>query len=324
MHLALIWLLVATVVLALGAVFGVFGGSNPARSAARRLQSVRLRHSDKATDKVEAQYRKTVAARRPGQVTADGAFASIIASLNQRLQRTGRNWTVQRYLQVSAGIAVGLTLIVGVRTGSMALGLVVGAIVGLAGPNFWVSRTISKRINRFVATFPDALELLVRALRTGLPISETMGVVATEMKGPVAEEFKRVNDRIRVGRSTEEALNETADRLELPEFSFFCVALAIQRETGGNLAETLANLADVLRKRAQMKLKIRAMSSEAKASAWIIGVLPFIVFALMTMINPGYTKRFFIDQRLMLTGLGGLSWLSLGAFIMSRMVNFEI
>lgn len=122
----------------------------------------------------------------------------------------------------------------------------------------------------------------------------------------------------------EEALQDTADRLDMAEFSFFCITLAIQRETGGNLAETLANLADVLRKRAQMKLKIRAMSSESKASAYIVGALPFIVFALLYSINPGYMGKFFVDERLIIAGIGAFCWLSIGAFIMSKMVSFEI
>jgi tight adherence protein B len=149
-------------------------------------------------------------------------------------------------------------------------------------------------------------------------------VVANELPGPVAEEFKLVTDRIRLGRTMEDSLQETANRLDLAEFSFFCITLAIQRETGGNLAETLANLADVLRKRAQMKLKIKAMSSESKASAYIIGSLPFIVFFLIYSINPTYMGRFFIDERLIIAGIGAFIWLSLGAFIMSRMINFEI
>ena len=102
------------------------------------------------------------------------------------------------------------------------------------------------------------------------------------------------------------------------------ITLAIQRETGGNLAETLSNLADVLRKRAQMKLKIRAMSSESKASAYIVGSLPFIVFTLVYLVNPQYMSNFFVDPRLIVAGLGGMLWMSIGVFIMAKMVNFEI
>jgi tight adherence protein B len=120
------------------------------------------------------------------------------------------------------------------------------------------------------------------------------------------------------------ALQETADRLVTPEFQFFVITIAIQRETGGNLAETLQNLATVLRQRGQMKLKIKAMSSESKASAYIIGALPFIVFALIYSINPPYMLTFFSDMRLMIVAGGGLVWMAIGAFIMSRMVSFEI
>jgi tight adherence protein B len=133
-----------------------------------------------------------------------------------------------------------------------------------------------------------------------------------------------VADKMKIGRTMEAALQETADRLGTPEFQFFVITLAIQRETGGYLAETLSNLADVLRKRAQMKLKIRAMSSESKASAYIVGSLPFIVFSLVWMINPGYMHGFFTDQRLMVAGMGGMIWMGIGALIMAKMVNFEI
>ncbi|MEA3079305.1 MAG: tight adherence protein [Sphingomonadales bacterium] len=133
-----------------------------------------------------------------------------------------------------------------------------------------------------------------------------------------------VSDKMKIGRTMEAALQDTADRLGTAEFQFFVITLAIQRETGGNLAETLSNLADVLRKRAQMKLKIRAMSSESKASAYIVGSLPFVVFGLVMMINPHYMAGFFSDQRLMVAGIGGMIWMGCGALIMAKMVNFEI
>ena len=131
----------------------------------------------------------------------------------------------------------------------------------------------------------------MRGLRSGLPITETMGVVGAEVPGPVGEEFRAVTDKMKIGRTMDAALQETADRLGTPEFQFFVITIAIQRETGGNLAETLANLATVLRKRSQMKLKIKAMSSESKASAYIVGSLPFIVFGLIMWISPGYMRQ---------------------------------
>jgi tight adherence protein B len=298
-------------------------GPSTGREATRRLQAVRFRHSDSADDKVEAQYRKAVANRKPTTFKKAGS-GSRIEALALRLHKTGKGWTLTQYLYTSLGICIGLALLIFVKTGALLLGLAAGLLVGAGIPHFFVGRAINKRKANFVAKFPDALELLVRGLRSGLPITETLGVVASELPGPVGEEFKLVTDRIKVGRTMEEALQETANRLDMAEFSFFCITLAIQRETGGNLAETLANLAEVLRKRAQMKLKIAAMSSESKASAYIVGSLPFIVFALIYSINPAYLGQFFVDERLIIAGLGGLTWLGIGAWIMAQMVNFEI
>jgi len=318
-----IMILVFGVTLMLGILLVAFTGPNANREGSRRLQAVKLRHSDNAIDKVEAQFRKAVAARKPNSFKANGSQTRKEA-LRLRLLRTGKGWTVQQYMYVSLSMIVGISLLVWLKSGSLGLGLAVGVVIGAGLPHMVVNWYIGRRINSFITRFPDALELLVRGLRSGLPISETLTVVVSELPGPVADEFKLVIDRIRLGRSMEESLQDASDRLNLAEFSFFCITLAIQRETGGNLAETLAGLADVLRKRAQMKLKIKAMSSESKASAYIIGSLPFIVFFLIYSINPKYMGRFFIDERLIGTGIGAFVWLSLGAFIMSRMVNFEI
>ncbi|BEV01699.1 type II secretion system F family protein [Novosphingobium olei] len=303
--------------------YAAFSGPSATKESSRRLQAVRFRHSDNAVDKVEAQYRKAVAARKPKAYRPAGS-SSRLEALEMRLHKTGRSWTLSQYLYVSGGLGLVVMVLLYLKTSAPLLALGGGVFIGAGLPHLVVGRAISRRVNNFVVRFPDALELLVRGLRSGLPISETLGLVATEVPGPVGEEFKMITDRIRVGRTMEQALQETADRLDMPEFSFFCITLAIQRETGGNLAETLANLADVLRKRAQMKLKIRAMSSESKASAYIVGALPFIVFGLIYSINPTYMEKFWLDQRLIVTGIGGFVWLGIGAFIMAKMVNFEI
>jgi len=308
-------------VLAMG--FGAFMGPNPAKEAARRLQALRFRHSENATDKVEAQLKKAVAARKPTQHKLAGS-GSRMEALALRLHRTGMNWSLNQYLYGSAALALFIAFIAYMKSGIPLVSLLVGIVIGLGLPHMLVGYFIKRLTNAFNSKFPDAIELLVRGLRSGLPVTETLGIVSSEVPGPVGEEFKLVTERIRIGKTMEDALQDTADRLGTPEFQFFCITLAIQRETGGNLAETLSNLADVLRKRAQMKLKIRAMSSESKASAYIVGALPFVVFALIWWINPGYIGKFFIDERLMVAGMFGLVWMSIGAFIMAKMVSFEI
>ena len=225
---------------------------------------------------------------------------------------------------VCIGIIAVMTIGLSMRGAPIILSILVGLFLGVGGPHFVIGRMIKRRITKFNNNFPDAIELMVRGLRSGLPITETLGIVAGEIPGPVGIEFRMVTDKMKIGRTMEAALQETADRLGTAEFQFFVITLAIQRETGGNLAETLSNLADVLRKRAQMKLKIRAMSSESKASAYIVGSLPFVVFTLVWMINPHYMGGFFTDQRLMVAGIGGIIWMGCGALIMAKMVNFEI
>ena len=323
MNIIQLALLTLGVLAFLGIVYMLVSGPNAAKASQRRLEQVRFRHSQSTDTKVESQLKKAIAARRPKMHRVAGS-SSRIEALAIRLDRTGKGWTLAQYAYASLGLAVVVSLLMFLRSGSLGLSLAIGIFVGAGLPHFIVGRAIKKRTNNFNTKFPDGIELLVRGLRSGLPVTETLAVVAQEVPGPVGEEFKGVVERIKIGRTMEDALQEAADRLDIPEFNFFCITLAIQRETGGNLAETLSNLADVLRKRAQMKLKIKAMSSESKASAYIVGALPFIVFAMIWCINPSYIGGFFTDDRLIVTGLGGMVWMSIGAFIMAKMVSFEI
>ena len=304
-------------------LYSTFVGPSPAKEGARRLTALRYRHSDSTVDRVEAQLRKAVAARKPTMHNIAGS-GSRVEALALRLHRTGKSWTISQYIYVSVGLALIIAVVLFLKSHSVMLSLVVGLFIGAGLPHFVVGYFVKKRCDQFTNKFPDAIELLVRGLRSGLPVTETLGIVASEVPGAVGAEFKLVTERIRIGKTMEDALQDTADRINTPEFQFFVITLAIQRETGGNLAETLSNLANVLRMRAQMKLKIRAMSSESKASAYIVGSLPFLVFTAIWWINPSYLGGFFIDDRLIATGLGGMVWMSLGAFIMAKMVSFEI
>ena len=303
--------------------YSAFAGPSAGRASARRLEQLRYRHSESTDTKVESQLKKAIAARKPMQYKIAGS-SSRIEALALRLERTGKGWTVMQYIYGSLGLTLAFAVLIYLRSGAALLSLGVGLILGLGLPHMIVGFFINRRTNQFTSKFPDAIELLVRGLRSGLPVTETLAVVSTEVQGPVGEEFKAIVDKIKVGRTMEDALQDTADRLDMAEFSFFTITLAIQRETGGTLAETLSNLAEVLRKRAQMKLKIKAMSSESKASAYIVGALPFMVFAMVWWINPGYLAGFFEDERLIVTGLGGMVWMAIGAFIMAKMVSFEI
>jgi len=301
-----------------------FTGPNADKAGARRLGALRERHSEAANVLADAQLRRIAAARSNRMDVAAGRFLPNVALLKKRLAMTGKTWTVGQYGMATLGAIIGIMLLLAILGLPFLLALLIGVVIGAGVPHMVIGMTIKRRIAKFTAKFPDAIELLVRGLRSGLPITETISVVAQEVDGPVGVEFKSITDKMKIGRTMDAALQDTADRLGTPEFQFFVITIAIQRETGGNLAETLANLATVLRMRGQMKLKIRAMSSESKASAYIVGSLPFIVFTLIWIINPPYMANFFIDQRLMVTGGIGMLWMGIGAFIMSRMVSFEI
>jgi len=320
----LLWIILIGGFGALVLAFMAIRGPSASKALKRRMELVKERHGDIVAGNAQAQIRKLMA-QRSGRI--EGFASTLIpkpALMRKRLEMTGKEITLGKYAMICMTVALVVASLVMLRGAPILLSLLLGLFFGIGGPHFIIGKMIQRRIKKFNSNFPDAIELMVRGLRSGLPITETLGIVASEVGGPVGIEFRMVSDKMKIGRTMEVALQETADRLGTAEFQFFVITLAIQRETGGNLAETLSNLADVLRKRAQMMLKIRAMSSESKASAWIIGSLPFVVFTLVWFINPNYMSGFFVDQRLMVAGLGGLVWMSIGAFIMAKMINFEI
>lgn len=326
MTLLVVAFVVGIGLLAYGGALTFIAAPSAGKAQSRRLTAVRDRHARSADAAVEAQMRKVIAttAKKGALDSLAERFLPRPALLKKRLDMTGKDWTPGQYLAVSSGIALLVMIFLKFKGFPFLLTLFLGLLLGLFLPHMAVSHMIKRRVNLFTKRFPDAIELLVRGLRSGLPISETLNVVASELPGPVGEEFRAVSDKIKIGRTMDAALQETAERLGTPEFQFFTITLQIQRETGGNLAETLSNLANVLRQRAQMKLKIRAMSSESKASAYIIGSLPFIVFTLIYYINPGYMGTFFTNPLLTAIGLGGMVWMGIGAFIMAQMISFEI
>ena len=289
------------------------------RSRRRRLGGL-ARHRTQAIESNGPRLAKTV--------KSDGLLARLLPRrevLRLRLERTGRSISVAQYVGVSLGIVVVLTVAmhVGLHLGKMA-SLLVGLMVGIGLPYWWLARAAKQRVAQFMAQLPEAIDLMVRALRSGLPISEAIINAGHEVPGPVGEEFRGVENALRLGRSLDDVLWDTARRLEVPEFRFFVISMSVQRETGGNLAETLATLAEMLRRRRQMKLKIKALSSEARASAMVLGALPFLVTAAMFFTSPDYIGRMFADPRgLLLCGIGILLML-VGGFVMAKIINFDI
>ncbi|HVY13377.1 MAG TPA: type II secretion system F family protein [Alphaproteobacteria bacterium] len=245
--------------------------------------------------------------------------------LREWLARTGLPITVSEYLLITALAIVIFFLLLNVLAGvKMVTALFVAVALGIFIPQGFFSGLAKKRAKKFIQFFPESIDAMVRSLRSGLPVNEAINVVAAEMPDPVGAEFGAIRDGVRMGLSLEEAMWSVAKRLDVPEYRYLIIALSIQRETGGNLGETLANVGDVLRKRRQIKLKIRAMSSEARASAMILGALPFVVLAVLAVVSSGYISVLFSDPRgHVLCGIA-LGMMGLGLWIMSQLINFEI
>ena len=253
------------------------------------------------------------------------AFLPRPEKLREKLARTGRSIRLSEYLLSSLLVAAIASWLAGIFFDMSVAGLaMLGVFFGIALPNFVIGRMGERRTNAFLKVFPEAIDAICRGLRSGLPIAVAIASVGREMPDPVGVEFSRVADSVHMGRSVEEGMWEVERRLDIPEFRFLIIAMSIQRETGGNLAETMKNLADLLRRRRQMKMKIRAMSSEARASAMIIGSLPFVLFTLLMFVNSAYVMILINDPRGNTLGGIALGWLSIGFFVMSRMVKFEI
>jgi tight adherence protein B len=245
--------------------------------------------------------------------------------LDARLARTGRAITVGHY-----ALATGVLTVIAVTAAKLFVelnimpSLLLGAAIGVGLPHFGIGFMGKRRVKAFLNLFPDAIDLMVRALRSGLPISEAIVGASQEIGDPVGAEFSTIEGGMRMGRDLDSLLWDIAKRIDAPELRFFIIALSVQRETGGNLAETLANLSDLLRRRKMMQQKVRAMSSEARASTMILGSLPVVVTLLLLMTSPAYIKSLFTDPRgLMLVGLA-LGMLATGIGIMIKMAKFEI
>jgi tight adherence protein B len=194
----------------------------------------------------------------------------------------------------------------------------------MALPHLVIKRMGSRRVAAFIDLFPDAIDLMVRTLRSGLPISEAIIGAGQEIADPVGSELSMVENGMRVGRDLDALLWDIAKRIDTPEFRFFIIALSVQRETGGNLAETLSNLAEALRRRRQMRAKVRAMSSETRATTMILGGLPLVVIGLLMMTSPRYLRPLLHDPRgYILDGIA-VAMLVTGVTVMNKMARFDI
>jgi tight adherence protein B len=243
--------------------------------------------------------------------------------LTVRIAQAGLKWSKRQYMMISAGI--GIFFFMG---GLLAdAGLLAAAALGFAGAfglPMWLLRFLKKRREkRFLDVFPDAVDIIVRGIKAGLPLLDCMKMITTEASEPVKSEFRSIIETQAIGMPLGEACGKLYEHMPVAESNFFAIVISIQQKAGGNLSEALGNLSRVLRDRKKMKAKINAMSQEAKASASIIGCLPIAVMTLVYISSPQYISLLWTESlgRVMLACC--LVWMSIGIFVMKKMINFD-
>lgn len=245
-------------------------------------------------------------------------------SLKSRLAQAGWKTTTSQF-HVYSGIVGGaafVATIIGGKTLLIAAG--VAFVVGFGLPRWVLGFMIKRRKNKFLDELPNALDVMVRSIKSGLPMNDAIRLIAAEGQEPVKGEFRKVVEAQAVGLSIPDACARMYQNFPLQELNFFSIVIAIQSQAGGNLSEALANLSKVLRERRKMKQKVAAVSMEAKSSAAIIGSLPFIVALLVYLTSPDYLAILYTDPRGHMILGGAAIWMSLGIFIMRNMINFDI
>jgi tight adherence protein B len=201
---------------------------------------------------------------------------------------------------------------------------VAGFAAALGLPRWVLGFLRTRRQNVFLRDFADAIDVIVRGLKAGLPVNDAMKVISTETGPPVGPEFTEVVEGQRVGIALDQGFERMYERMPLPEVNFLAIVMAIQTKTGGNLSEALSNLSKVLRERKKMKAKIRAVSQEAKSSAAIIGSLPFFIMGILSLLNPEYLSPLFNTKMGNIMLFGCALWMSIGVLVMRKMINFKI
>ena len=299
----------------------------------RRLALVRQTDMDKSVVKASRDRVAEVAKRRKSvQNTLNDLEEKQKAKdrnikkppLRVQIRQAGMVVTVQRFYVYSAICGVVVTLLVFLAGAPLILlpGALLAGSLGL--PRWFVSFRRGRRVKQFLEEFPNALDVIVRAVKSGLPLNDGIRLIASESPEPVRSEFRRMVEAQQVGVSIPDAALRMTETMPCPEAGFFGIVIQIQSQAGGNLSEALGNLSRVLRDRKKMKAKVQALSMEAKASAAIIGALPIIVALLVYLSSPNYIMPLFTTSTgHLILGISGI-WMSIGIFVMRKMMNFEV
>jgi tight adherence protein B len=245
------------------------------------------------------------------------------ANLETRIEQAGLSLTRRQYIMGSLFLGLTLGAVADLKSGSLLLAFMVGVMGAIGLQQFALSRLRVRRTNKFVANFPNSIDIIVRGIKAGLPLGDTLRMAAAESAEPVKSEFRRIVESLSLGLTIPEAVERMAKRVPITETNFFSIAIAIQGKAGGNLSEAIGNLSRVLRERKKMRGKISAMSMEAKASAVIIGAVPFLVVGALYVSSPNYVSLLWTTSHGRMIAAIAMCWMGIGVAMMKKMISFD-
>ena len=298
----------------------------PSLSGEKKAESRRA-----SVAKAEPVARQTDKNQRSRREQVEGSLKELEArrqkeksvSLSTRLTQAGLDWTTRKFW-IMSGVLGAVALVVAFMVSGGLLGAVgIAFAAGFGLPRWGLSYLKNRREKAFLKALPDAVDVIVRGIKAGLPLFESIKVVAADAPEPLRGEFLAIIETQAIGMPLGEACGRLFERMPVPEANFFGIVIAIQQKSGGNLSEALGNLSKVLRDRKKMAEKIQAMSMEAKASAGIIGSLPPIVMLLVYLSTPDYISLLWTHPTGQLMLVGCLIWMSMGVLVMKKMINFD-
>jgi tight adherence protein B len=292
------------------------------------------RHAERRKETVTkagtvAPARATRGAQKSRREQVEGTLKELEARqkksvpLHLKIQQAGLTWSNKQYYLISVALGLGAMLLFILIDAGIWAALAVAFAAGFGVPVWLLKYLKKRRENKFLEAFPDAVDTIVRGIKSGLPLLDSMRLIALESPEPVRSEFRSIMDTQAIGMPIGEACGKLFERIPVAEANFFGIVIAIQSKAGGNLSEALGNLSRVLRDRKKMKAKIQAMSMEAKASASIIACLPIAVMFLVYLTSPTYIELLWTHPMGRLMMAGSALWMFIGVMVMRKMINFD-
>jgi tight adherence protein B len=310
--------------LVISLLYSRFAGQSPADVRRKSIASAGASSDGRSALPDEVRRRRKVEATLRDMDEKQKSKASRKPTLKTRMSQAGLSWDKRAYYVASlvAGCSSFVAAIALFQIGALAA-IGFGIAGGLLLPHMYVGTKRKQRLKRFSAEFPNAVDIIVRGVKAGLPLVDCLKVISLEAQEPVRSEFKAIIEDQALGIPLDEAVQRLNERVPLQEANFFAIVIAIQSRTGGSLSEALGNLSKVLRERTKMQAKIRAMSSEAKASGGIIGALPIVVAVLVYLTTPKYISLLFTTFTGNLVLAASALWMGIGILVMRKMINFD-